>query len=56
MRRLCEGHSVAERGEPLRVVAGEAVGVEAVEVLAAQLAIRPAPSAHLHAAQVEDVA
>src|SRR5262249_10669139 len=41
-RRFREGHLVAERGEPLRVVAGEALGIEVVEVVAPELAIRRA--------------
>ena len=33
-RRFREGDLIAERGEPLRVVAGEALGIEVVEVVA----------------------
>jgi hypothetical protein len=37
---LGEGHGVAKGGQPLGVIAREAVRVEAIEVAAAQLAIR----------------
>src|SRR5215831_10619019 len=39
-RVLGEGHRVAKSGEPLGVIAGEALRVQAVEVVAAQLAVR----------------
>src|SRR6266478_6650242 len=39
-RRFREGDYVAERGEPLRVVAGEALGIEVVEVVAPELTVR----------------
>jgi len=37
---LGEGHGVAEGGEPFGVIAGEPLRVQAVEVVAAQLAVR----------------
>jgi hypothetical protein len=37
-----QGDKIAEGGQPLGMVAGEAVGVEVIKVVAAQLAIRHA--------------
>ena len=39
-RRFREGDHVAERGEPLSVVAGETLGIEVVEVVAPELTVR----------------
>src|SRR5262245_10994550 len=46
-RRFREGDLVAERGEPLRVVAGEALGIPVVEVVAAEFAVRLAVAQHV---------
>src|SRR5262245_17274752 len=45
--RFREGDLVAERREPLRVVAGEALGIPVVEVVAAEFAVRLAVAQHV---------
>src|SRR5262249_16748913 len=46
-RALRQCDRVAERGEPPGVVAGEALGIEGVEVVAAEVAVRLAVAQHV---------